>query len=896
MKFRRAMLLIGPGESPGPALASVRALAPRLTSLIVQLQSAPTLAGSLLPTGWGGLSTPGASDTSSGALQALMDASANLAARVELHSGALLDADALAERCNNEGVELLVPAVWSLRHERLANEVRKKAGLAILWPGSGSAPAAFLKHVGCVALSVRAGLRISAWLNANLDGEHDHAFTLLTTRTPAPELVERFIAISGLQVPLAVSSLGGWTEISSWLAGDENARYGLLLLPRPPPRLLLGVNREAPVLILPPLRERPETPTGPVMLAADAIDDRGVLRLCIEGAVSFGAPRDLADATLTIFSAGSPIVSVPMREGRVTTATPEIGALGLCRGDLLATPEALALVEATVEFLRPEFGPVILFDAALPDDVLISLQELDAPGRPGLLAVRMRPTHGLRAVRERLRIKGLPDRVLDARTVLDEGPAYDVDAEALDAVRLARVANRMQRAGFTVSAIVHHGLRQPTISGVHAIDVGASTSPPLPPVSAAPSHALPPLIEGNAIELELDNRLARTWLLEAIRGAKRELCFQVYMAADDVEGREVAEALLAAGARGVTVRVLVDSLHGLHGSFGTRNPLLERLTGAPGVELRIALPINELPSLGDLKQRDHRKIAVADGELALMGGRNLSFEYYAGFDEVPLRPESHWREVPWIDAGARVRGPAVGAILESFHGAWVEAQGTPFEFQAPGPAGSSSARVVVHHGLRDVHGLEAYRELIDGARSHVLVANGFPFVLELQYSLLQALARGVAVRVLTGHLTPTFGEGQTFKGPWSASRAAATEFVHSRVDPLVEAGADVHLATHRHEPIWDPAVAAVRPHVHAKVLTVDGLRCSVGSANLDVTASYWESELMLVTEDPTLVRALEADLSALMAASPRIDRDDPVWRERARIRNWMRHWPGVLSI
>ena len=40
-------------------------------------------------------------------------------------------------------------------------------------------------------------------------------------------------------------------------------------------------------------------------------------------------------------------------------------------------------------------------------------------------------------------------------------------------------------------------------------------------------------------------------------------------------------ALAAAAARGVTVRVVVDSLHGLHGSLGLTNPLLARLGARP---------------------------------------------------------------------------------------------------------------------------------------------------------------------------------------------------------------------------------------------------------------------------------------------------------------------------
>ena len=57
---------------------------------------------------------------------------------------------------------------------------------------------------------------------------------------------------------------------------------------------------------------------------------------------------------------------------------------------------------------------------------------------------------------------------------------------------------------------------------------------------------------------------------------------------------------------------------------------------------------------------------------------------------------------------------------------------------------------------------------------------------------------------------------------------------------------------------------------------------ALGSANFDVTAAYWESELMLVVEDATIAR--------------RVNPQDPGRRRRAEQRRWMRYWPGTLSI
>jgi len=488
--------------------------------------------------------------------------------------------------------------------------------------------------------------------------------------------------------------------------------------------------------------------------------------------------------------------------------------------------------------------------------------------------------------------------------VLDEGEALDVP-EVADAVRLARAAARLRSVGYPVAAIVYRGTRPPATAGFVALrpsELSATALPaprrltrPVPLADRLDATTGSHVIAGNRVELELDNVRARTWLLDSIAASTKRVHLQTYMAADDDIGRQIEAALKQAAARGVTVRVLVDSLHGLHGSLGARNPLLDRLGAQPGVELRVSRPITSLPTLEDLKLRDHRKLVVVDNRVALLGGRNVSHEYYSGFDEVALSPDSTWRDVPWLDGGARIEGPALEVLERSFHDAWREAGGEPFEVEECAPAGSTPVRVVIHRGLHDACTLEAYVALIETARSHVYVVNGFPLILEIQHALLRALRRGVRVLALFGNLTPTH-DGVPFGGPWSTARTAATALVHSRMDTLIAAGGEGYLFQVARRPSWAPDIDVVSTHVHAKIMSADGRACVVGSANMDVTAGYWESELMLAVPDAAIATALEKGIDGLIAGSMRIERENPQWQSIARKREWMRYWPGVLSI
>ena len=45
-----------------------------------------------------------------------------------------------------------------------------------------------------------------------------------------------------------------------------------------------------------------------------------------------------------------------------------------------------------------------------------------------------------------------------------------------------------------------------------------------------------------------------------------------------------------------------------------------------------------------------------------------------------------------------------------------------------------------------------------------------------------------------------------------------------------------------------------------------------------------------------MTRAMEARVDQLIAASERVDRDDPEWQATALRRQRMRGWPGVLSV
>lgn len=127
----------------------------------------------------------------------------------------------------------------------------------------------------------------------------------------------------------------------------------------------------------------------------------------------------------------------------------------------------------------------------------------------------------------------------------------------------------------------------------------------------------------------LDARMA------AIEHATMSIDIQTYLIGDDTTGRQVLRALRDAARRGVRVRLLVDDIY-----TAGLDPLLSGLASHPNAEVRLFNPFVTGRSsalqrffelLSDFRRLDHRmhnKLFVADGALAIVGGRNLADEYF----------------------------------------------------------------------------------------------------------------------------------------------------------------------------------------------------------------------------------------------------------------------------
>lgn len=151
--------------------------------------------------------------------------------------------------------------------------------------------------------------------------------------------------------------------------------------------------------------------------------------------------------------------------------------------------------------------------------------------------------------------------------------------------------------------------------------------------AAATAAARHPGLSGLDLLGEAQDAFAARILLA--RAARRTLDLQYYIWHGDRTGTLMLEAVHQAAERGVQVRLLLDD-NGIAGL----DTILAALDRHPNITVRIFNPfrirfpkaIGFLADFHRLNRRMHNKSFVADGAVAILGGRNIGDEYFGAQD------------------------------------------------------------------------------------------------------------------------------------------------------------------------------------------------------------------------------------------------------------------------
>lgn len=315
----------------------------------------------------------------------------------------------------------------------------------------------------------------------------------------------------------------------------------------------------------------------------------------------------------------------------------------------------------------------------------------------------------------------------------------------------------------------------------------------------------------------------------AIRQARSSVHLEYFNFRNDSIASLLFDLLAEKAKEGVEVRALFDGF----GNDSNNQPLLKKHIKAirkRGIEIYEFDPIR-FPWINHVFHRDHRKIVVIDGQIAYTGGMNVADYYIKGTPQVG----------EWRDMHCRIDGDEVNTLQAIFLRIWNKTArqnvhgakyfrgirgGYYFHDLKPDTCCTAGHKMVgiINREPRTSNKIirQFYFNAINDAKDSIKLVNPYLTLTgKLKRALKRAVKRGVKVEVMVSAksdipLTP--------------------DCVFYNVHKLMKHGVDVY--------IYEPGFH------HTKIIMVDGMFCTVGSANLNSRSLRFDYEENAVIIDP----------------------------------------------
>lgn len=352
-----------------------------------------------------------------------------------------------------------------------------------------------------------------------------------------------------------------------------------------------------------------------------------------------------------------------------------------------------------------------------------------------------------------------------------------------------------------------------------------------------------PFQSGNRIELLNETSQIISQLIEDIQHAKEECLFEFYIWSNGGMVEQVNEALLAAVARGVECRILLDSV----GSREfMRSDWAKRLREC-GVHIVEVLPVGTLRLLFQRQDlRMHRKMVVIDRQIGYTGSMNMVDPRY-------FKQDSGVGQ--WVDVMTRLRGPTVDSMWITFNWDWELETGDrllqPVDtVYLPQTQGSRCQLIPSGPKFSDDMIPQILLQAIYNARSSICLTTPY-FVPEesLAGALKSVAQRGVKVDIIL----PEQNDSKMVK---YASRVF--------IEELMNAGIEIHQFK--------------GGLLHTKSVLVDKKMVLIGTVNLDRRSFWLNFEVTLLVDDTQFAKQIIALQNSYRERSSQIVLNH--WRSR----------------
>lgn len=312
-------------------------------------------------------------------------------------------------------------------------------------------------------------------------------------------------------------------------------------------------------------------------------------------------------------------------------------------------------------------------------------------------------------------------------------------------------------------------------------------------------------------------------IFTTIEQARHHVHLEYYIVEDDTIGNNLRELLIRKAREGVEVRFIYDDV----GSWELKRKFLRSMSDA-GVKVDCFMRVRFPMLTSRVNYRNHRKILVVDGDTAFVGGLNFADRYLNGAPGIG----------PWRDTHLKVIGGGATALQIIFMADWFFVSKEILKgdkYFKPFEAGNGKLVQMTASGPdSDWESIgQAYFAAIASATNYVYISTPYlmptsDIVTALKTSALGGIDVRIIVPGLSDAITPKWG-------------------TNSYIEELLEAGVKVYFYK--------------AGFTHSKVIVVDGLFSSVGTANLDfrsletnfeVNAMIYDEEIADILSDQFL--------------------------------------------
>jgi cardiolipin synthase len=359
--------------------------------------------------------------------------------------------------------------------------------------------------------------------------------------------------------------------------------------------------------------------------------------------------------------------------------------------------------------------------------------------------------------------------------------------------------------------------------------------------------------EGHFVELLRSGEPFFAANIKAIDEAKQYIHFQSYIVDEDETGLRIIDALIRAAKRGVRTYLLIDA-------FGTKyltSDLINKIEGS-GILFRFFSPVFITRGF-QLSLRLHHKVLLVDGELAILGGMNFADRYHG---------TSAKKE--WLDFAVVIKGPECIHINSILRKLWnktfisKEERSNEIVHSTKIYEENIKLRVTENNWYRNkIEILKSYRSAFKHAHHHMIIFASYFLPGRLERKLLRlASTRGVDIRIVLAAESdaPLFKRATGF----------LYEFILRNKIKIFE---------------YLPS------NLHAKVATVDGKWCTIGSYNLNHISDYGSIEMNVDILESAFTEQFEKILHNIIKNDCR----QVTFEEYLRRKTWFSQLLGWIS-